>query len=487
MPGVLEGLKPERVFYYFEELSKIPRCSKHEEKVSAYLAELGRKLGLETIQDESLNVIIKKPGTPGYENSPTVVLQGHMDMVCEKEDTSDHDFSKDPIKLIVDGDFVTADGTTLGADDGIAIAMCLAVLESKDIPHPPLEVLITTDEETGMTGAHNLDTNYITGKMLINIDSEEEGIALVGCAGGERDEVTIPVEWNPLDDNYNTVYYIKTKGLLGGHSGMEINKGRGNANKIICRALAFAKDECDLKLALIEGGSKANAIPKNGLAKVAIKKEDEEVFLRAINAIGEMIKKELSVAEPDFELLVEKADEKIEKVLTEDSFNRVIAALTLIPTGVQSMSMEIEGLVESSNNMAIVETKEDEVVITSTLRSSKASLKANIAKQIKTVADIVKGSWNSYGAYPAWELKEKSELREIFKRVYKEQYGKELVISAVHAGLECGLFDEKFGGSLDMISFGPSMYGVHTTDEKISISSVERTYQLLLNVLKEIK
>lgn len=487
MSRALEGLKPERVFYYFEEISKIPRGSKNEKMISDYLAQFGRDQGLETIQDDALNVIIKKPGTPGYENSPTVVIQGHMDMVCEKDETSNHDFTKDPISLKVEGDFVTADGTTLGADDGIAVAMGLALLESKDIPHPPLEVLITSDEETGMTGAHGLDSESISGKMLINIDSEEEGKALVSCAGGQRNKVSIPVEWEALNNNYNTVYSIKTIGLLGGHSGMEIDKGRGNANKIITRLLAFAKDECDLKLALIEGGSKTNAIPRNGHALVAIKSEDEEVFLTAAKALEEQVKNELKVVEPDFALVIEKEEQKVDKVLSEDSFNRVIAALTLIPTGVQSMSKEIEGLVESSNNMAIVLIEDNNVVIESALRSSKASLKADIAMRIKTVAEIVKGNWEGYGDYPAWEFKEDSKLREIFKKVYKEQFGEDIEVAAIHAGLECGLFDEKFGGTIDMISIGPNMYDVHTPQEKISISSVERTYQLLLNALKEIK
>jgi len=484
MSRVLEGLEPERVFYYFEEISKIPRCSYHEEKISNYLAQVGRNLGLETVQDDSLNVIIKKPGTPGYENKPTVILQGHMDMVCEKEETSDHDFSKDPIKLKVEGDFITADGTTLGADDGIAVAMCLALLESKDIPHPPLEVLITTNEESGMDGAKGLDPNNINGKILINIDSEEEGIALVSCAGGERDLVTIPVEWEPSEGL--EAYYIKTVGLLGGHSGMEINKGRGNANRIIARVLSHVKSQCHMKLARIEGGSKANAIPRNGLALVAIRKEDEHIFLNAIKNMEQLIQNELKSSEPDFSIAVDKAQEKVEKVFTEDSFNRVIAALMLIPTGVQTMSMEIEGLVESSNNMAIVQTEDDRVTIESALRSSKGSLKKFISQQIETVAKLVKGTWESGSSYPAWEYKENSNIREVFKKVYREQFGKELKIEAIHAGLECGLFDEKFGGTLDMISFGPNMYGVHTPQERLSISSVQRTYQFLLNVLKEI-
>ncbi|NLX61471.1 MAG: aminoacyl-histidine dipeptidase [Tissierellia bacterium] len=486
MSRVLEGLEPKRVFYYFEEISKIPRCSYNEEKISDYLANFGRELGLETIQDKYLNVIIKKPATKGYENSPTVILQGHMDMVCEKDEGLDHDFTKDPIKLKVEGDYIKAHGTTLGADNGIAVAMALAILESKDIAHPPLEVLITSSEETGMDGAKGLDPKDLRGKILINIDAEEEGTVLVSCAGGENNKVTIPIEWEPLKEG-ERVYQIKTKGLQGGHSGIDINKGRGNANKIIARILAFVKDECNIKLAKIEGGSKTNAIPRNAEALIVLKEDAEEAFFQAIEALEEQIKKELGQADPDFQLEVKRLDEKIERVLTEDSFNKLVAALTLIPTGVNTMSKDIEGLVESSNNMAIVKMTEDKVVVESALRSSVSSLKDSIAMKIKAVAEIIGGEYERYGDYPAWEFKAESKIRDIFKKVYKETFGEELKVEAIHAGLECGLFDEKFGGTLDMISFGPNMYNVHSPQEKLSITSTQNTYKLLLNVLKEIK
>lgn len=486
MSRVLEGLEPERVFYYFEEISKIPRCSYDEKKISDYLANLGRQFGLETIQDESLNVIIKKPGTKGYENSPTVILQGHMDMVCEKDEGVEHDFTKDPIKLKVEGDYIKAEGTTLGADNGIAVAMALAILESKDIAHPPLEVLVTSSEETGMDGAKGLDPQNLSGRILINIDAEEEGAVLVSCAGGENNKVTIPVEWEALKEG-GKPYLIRTKGLQGGHSGIDINKGRGNANKIITRILAFIKDECDIKLARIEGGSKTNAIPRNAEALIVLKDEDEEAFFQAIEALEEQIKKELGNGDPDFQLEVEKLDEKVERVLTENSFNKVVAALTLIPTGVNTMSKDIEGLVESSNNMAIVKMDEDKVIVESALRSSVESLKRTTAMKIKAVAEIIGGKYERYNEYPAWEFKEKSKIRDLFKKVYRETFGEELRVEAIHAGLECGLFDEKFGGTLDMISFGPNMYNVHSPQEKLSISSTQNTYKLLLNVLKEIK
>lgn len=485
MSGKLRGIKPERVFYYFEEITKIPRCSFHEEKISNYLKTFGEEQGFETIQDEALNIIIKKPGYSGYENSSIVVLQGHMDMVCEKEQDSSHDFSKDPLNLKIEGDFLKAEGTTLGADNGIAIAMCLALLESRDIPHPPLEVLLTTNEESGMDGAFALDPKQIDGRILINIDSEEEGTALVSCAGGERNLVSIPINWQENHKD-NIACSIKTVGLQGGHSGMEIHKGRGNANKIISRVLAAVKDECEISLVSIEGGSKTNAIPRNGKAILCFKKEDKNTFIEVVKIVEEQIQNELKTSDPEFEIIIDRVDDKIDKVFSEDSLNKTIAALTLIPTGVQSMSMDIEGLVESSNNLGIVRTLDDKLTIESAMRSSKGSLKKNIAKQIKTVADIVGGRWQSYSSYPSWEYSKDSAIREKFKQVYKAQYEKDINITAIHAGLECGLFKEKFG-DIDMISFGPSMSGVHTPEERLSISSTERTYELLLNVLKEIK
>jgi dipeptidase D len=480
----LEGIKPERVFYYFEEISKIPRCSFYEERISNFLKNFGEEQGFEIIQDDALNIIIKKPAYPGYENSPTVVLQGHMDMVCEKEVNSNHDFLKEPLKLKIEGDFLKAEETTLGADNGIAVAMCLAILESKDIPHPPLEVLITTNEESGMKGAFQLNPKYIDGRILINIDSEEEGTILVSCAGGERNLITIPVEW--VDNSMNIGYLIKICGLQGGHSGMEIHKGRGNANKILARILTTIKDECKISLASIEGGSKTNAIPRNGEMILCLDREEENIFIEVIRKMEKQIQKELKVSDPKFEVIMEKIDSKIDKVLSEDVLNKTIAALMLIPTGIQSMSMDVKGLVESSNNLGIVRTLEDKITIESAIRSSQGSLKANISKQIKIIADMIKAHWESYSSYPAWEYKEDSKIREIFKRVYKGQYGKDISVAAIHAGLECGLFAEKFP-DMDMISFGPDMTGVHTPEERLSISSTERTYNLLINVLKEIK
>lgn len=482
---VLEGLKPERVMYYFEEISKIPRLSYDEKRISDYLAKVGKDLGLEVIQDEALNIIIRKPATKGYENSPIVVLQGHMDMVGEKTEDSNHDFSKDPIKLEVEGDFIVAKETTLGADNGIAVAMALAILESKDISHPTLEVLVTSNEESGMSGAAALNPDNIKGKILINIDSEEEGTILVSCAGGERNLITIPIEWKELSKD-KELYELVVTGLKGGHSGMEINKERGNANKLIGRILNTIDRNIDIDLSYIEGGSKSNAIPRYGKAIIAIPKDHIEEAKLIISNIDKDLKFELSSSDKDVRLEFKKIAEAKNKIFSKETKRKIITSLMLLPNGVQTMSMDIEGLVESSNNVGVVKTLENEITIESAMRSSVGTLKTHISNQIRLLAETIGVKWESSSAYPAWEYNKDSYIRDIFKTAYKETYGRDINITAIHAGLECGLFKEKFG-EMDMVSFGPDMYGVHAPGEKLSISSTERTYSLLLKVLEKIQ
>lgn len=482
---VLENLKPERVFYYFEELTKIPHCSGEEKEISDYLANFAKEHNFDFIQDEALNVIIKKPGTKGYENSPVVVLQGHMDMVCEKDANVCHDFSRDPLELNVDGDFISAKNTTLGADNGIAVAMCLAILESEDISHPPLEVLLTTSEETGMNGANGLDPKNIQGRILINIDSEEEGKLLVSCAGGERDKIEIPILWENRKENAS-VYVLKITGLKGGHSGMEINEGRGNANKLMGRLLYEIKKQIDIRLLNVEGGAKTNAIPRSAESVLAMDSAEESVLKEIVSKVASEFKNELKSSDANVSLDFEKVDTEAVKVFSKETTDKVIATLMLVPNGVQTMSKEIEGLVESSNNLGVVKTLEESITFESSIRSSVRSLREKISNEMAIIAEILGGKWESYSAYPEWEYKENSYIREVFQKVYREQFGKELEIAAIHAGLECGLFNEKFE-NMDMVSFGPNMYGVHTPDEKLSISSTERTWNLLVGVLKEIK
>ncbi|MCR2045050.1 aminoacyl-histidine dipeptidase [Anaerosalibacter massiliensis] len=485
MSRILEKITPERVFYYFEDLTRIPRCSGEEQNVSNYLLNFAKEHNLEVIQDKALNIIIKKPGTKGYENAPTVVLQGHMDMVCEKDADVEHDFSKDPIKLQIDGDYIKGTGTTLGADNGIAVAMCLAILDSKDIPHPPLEVLATTSEETGMDGANALNPKDIEGKILINIDSEEEGKLLVSCAGGERDRVEIPIIWEKSDEN-KAPYIIEITGLQGGHSGMEIDEGRGNGNKLMGRLLYELRKKIDFNLAEIEGGAKTNTIPRSGKALVTINEDSKEIFEKIIKDMEKTFKNEFKLTDKNIRIEMKKSELNINKVFSDDTTKKIIGTLILMPNGVQTMSREIEDLVESSNNLGIVKTLENVVIFESSIRSSVRSLRKDIANQMAIIADMLGGNWESYASYPEWEYEEDSYIRKVFQRVYKEKFGKELEIAAIHAGLECGLFKAKFK-EMDMVSFGPNMYGVHTPEEKLSISSTKKTWELLLGVLEEIK
>lgn len=481
--GKLANIKPERVMYYFEKISEIPRCSYEEKKISDYLMDVADTLGYPAVRDEALNVIIKKPATPGYEDAPVVVLQGHMDMVCEKRDGSDHDFSKDPIDLKVDGDYIIAEDTTLGADNGIAVAMALAILEDNTLLHPSLEILITSNEETGMTGARELDPDQISGKILINIDAEEEGTALVSCAGGERNLITIPIEWREIEEK--NLYKIQVSGLQGGHSGMEIIKERGNSNVILGRIL----NRLDLEgvdLVEVQGGSKSNAIPRSAFAKIALKDNRMEEMEVVLKVVEDEILTELASKDPGLKISIAKTDETSSKAFDHNTKRALINTLYLIPNGVQSMSMDIEGLVESSNNLGVIETFGDEIIIECTIRSSLGSLKANISEKIRKLAALSGVEFESMSSYPAWEFKSDSYIRDVFKSSYREINGEELHIDAIHAGLECGLFDEKFE-NMDMISFGPNIYGVHAPGEYFSISSTRRVYELLLKVLENIK
>lgn len=486
MADVLRGLEPQLVFEYFEEISKIPRGSGNEKAISDYLVDFAKKHNLEVIQDKALNVIIKKPGTEGYENAPTVIIQGHMDMVCEKNKDTRHDFERDAIQLRLDGDYIYANGTTLGADNGIAIAYALAILSSNDIPHPPIEVLLTVEEETGMGGAMALDGSNLKGKMLINIDSEEEGKLLVSCAGGVR--TTHKVKANRVDADKNKVAYtISIRGLKGGHSGMEIDKGRGNANKIMGRILDDLSRALNFDLAEINGGSKMNAIPRECDATILINEADIKMLQDKINEWDKTLKNELRSSDANVNVFISKADKEINKCFDRDTKNKVIASLVLIPNGIQTMSMAIEGLVESSTNLGVVETKEDEVLFQSAVRSSVRSLKYNILNQAKKVAEVIGAELVADSDYPEWQYDPDSKLRQLFMDVYKKMFGKDAEIVAIHAGVECGLFKEKLGEDVDMISFGPNLYDVHTPDEHISISSVKRMWDYLLAVLKEIK
>lgn len=480
---VLEKLEPQKVFKYFEEMSMIPRGSGNEKEISDYLVKFAKDRNLEVVQDSALNVIITKPASKGYENVPGVILQGHMDMVCEKNKDTQHDFEKDPLKLRIDGDYVYATDTTLGADNGIAVAYALAILDDDSIEHPMLQVLVTTDEETGMGGAMNLDPASIKGKYLLNLDSEEEGKFLVSCAGGLRTKVNLGINFT---DVAKKLVKIDLKGLQGGHSGMEIIKQRGNSNKLIGRILNEIDKAVDFNLVSLNGGSKNNAIPREAEAVIAV----EEA---AINQVKEIVSKaeaefknELKGIDDNLTVEVVDLEENSTKVMDKDTTKKAIALLTLIPDGVDTMSMDIKDLVQSSTNIGIVKTNENNIEFDSATRSSVGSLKFSIVDRITKLAELVGAEVSTSGDYPEWQYDKDSKLRILCEKVHKELTGKDAEIVALHAGLECGLFKEKLH-DVDMISFGPNLYDVHTPNEHMSISSVQNVWKLLLEILKNIR
>lgn len=482
MNRVLNDLQPSLVFKYFEEISQIPRGSKNEKGISDYLRNFGESLGLETIQDESLNIIIKKPATPGYENAPGVVLQGHMDMVCEKNKSTNHDFMKDPIKLRIDGDYVYATDTTLGADNGIAVAMGLAILASNDIAHPALELLVTVDEEAGMTGAMALDGSLVKGKYILNLDSEEEGYLLVSCAGGVTALSTLPVEFVKPEAT-KKAYLLEIKGLLGGHSGMDIIKQRGNANKILGRLLNLLN--VDFDIAKVEGGSKNNAIPREADCVIMVNNDQIDAFTTQLKDITNIFKHELRTSDPGLEIACSETNTP-ELILNSASKDKVIKMLNLIPNGIQTMSMDIENLVESSTNLGVLRTTDSTVTFECAVRSSVKSLKEDITARMELLVTELGGNLELISDYPAWEYAKDSNLEKVCIEAYKNLTGKEPIIMALHAGLECGLLLDKIPNA-EAISFGPNMYDVHTPNEHLSISSTENTWKYLLEVLKSIK
>jgi dipeptidase D len=485
LENILKSLRKEKFFEYFGELTAIPRESGNEKAVSDYLVDFAKKNGLEVIQENCLNVIIKKPATLGYEDSKTVILQGHMDMVCVKEDDKEFDFSKDPIPVIIDGDYIKTEGTTLGADNGIAVAMAMDILSNKEIKHPPIVALITVNEESGMSGVMELDAKNISGEILINLDSEEEGIALCSCAGGIRNSLEIPVLFNNKLSN-EKILKVKIKGLLGGHSGAEIHKNRANGIKLLGRMLNSLKKEIEFDLIALSGGDKMNAIAKSAEAFIAVESNLIEKLNSKINDVENIFKSEFAVSDSGISIEVENVDNYSGDSMDKKSMENVINALVLMPFGVQTMSSNIDGLVESSTNIGVLSTNGNIVSIDSAIRSSVKTLKYEILHRIDSIAELIGGKSIKSSEYPEWQFREESEIREIMKRVYFDMYKKEFKIDAIHAGLECGFLEEKLG-KLVMISIGPEMWDVHTPYERLSISSSIRLYEFLINVLEQIK
>jgi dipeptidase D len=479
---MLEDLDPKPVFRFFEELSKIPRCSGDEKRASDYLVTFAKERDLEVVQDKALNVIIKKPGTAGYEDSPAVIIQGHMDMVGEKSKASRHDFSKDPITLKVDGDFLRADGTTLGADNGIAIAYGLAILDSADIPHPPIELLVTTGEETGMGGASALKADHLTGKTLLNIDAEEEGVFFVSCAGGVDLVCEFDTRW---EKSTGAALLIEISGLKGGHSGLEIVQQRANAIKLLGRILAAAREAGEFSIAAISGGSKSNAIAREAQVTVVADAPVLKKITAIVKALSTDFEAEFAAADPAIKVAVASAD-KVAKQLDRASADKIIDFLMVVPHGVQSMSKDLDGLVESSLNLGVLEQSGETVKITVSIRSSVTSIKEDITRRVETLARMVDAKSARTGEYPAWQYEPDSKIRDLCVSVYKDVSGTDAQVQAIHAGLECGLLKQKLPET-DMVSFGPNLYSVHTPDEHLSISSVASTWTFLTAVLKKSK
>ncbi|ADK79194.1 aminoacyl-histidine dipeptidase [Sediminispirochaeta smaragdinae] len=483
----LEGRKPASVWHYFQTISKIPRCSCNEAAVRDYVRQFAEEHHMAWKIDAAGNIAVKKGASVGKEAHPGVVLQGHLDMVCEKNRTTKHDFTVDPIKLVVDGDWLKADGTTLGADNGIAVAMALAVLASDEISHGPIEVLFTVDEETGLTGAMGLDPSIIEGKILLNLDSEEPGVFYIGCAGGVNTEGMLPITSEAVPQG-RVCYTLTIEGLQGGHSGGEIHLGRGNAIDLVGRLLWELRKLGDFNLVSINGGGKHNAIPRECHARFTLSKEKVAEAEKLAKTIGREIKAELGDNAPGFNLIFEK-DTEADEQFDPSSTDRICYMLRIMPHGVAAMSRSIEGLVETSTNFAAIETQKDccstTVKVLTSQRSSIMSALDDIAAKVNAAICVVGGQVRHYSRYPAWTPNPNSKLLAECKRIYRDFTGEEAVHAAIHAGLECGVIGDKLEG-MEMISFGPEMLGVHTPEERLNIPSVEKLWGFLIKLLENV-
>jgi dipeptidase D len=480
---VIENLEPKLLWQHFAAISKIPRCSGNEQAVGDYIMQIAQRNNFSAKRDTIGNIVVSCPATSGKGDRPTVIIQGHTDMVCEKNNDTVHDFSQDPIKLLREGEWITADGTTLGADNAIGFCCALALMDDHTIPHPPMEFLFTVDEETGLTGASGLSSEFVSGKILINLDSEEEGALYIGCAGGRHTILQKQIKREQLPAGYR-LFKIKLGGLRGGHSGLEIHQDLGNAVKLISRLLYCLKDKTDFRLASINGGNKHNAIPREAQAVIAVKQEHTALLSPFIKEMEHVYQNEYQYVDKGVYLKLEDST-RVENVFDKSTQKALIHFLYSVPHGVMAMSHAIPGLVETSTNMAIVETKEDRFELLTSQRSSVATAGIDIADKIKALGELAGFEIEQGGSYPAWQPNPDSNLLGLAKSLYKEITGKEAEVKAVHAGLECGIIGEKFPG-MDMISFGPTIQGAHSPDERVHIKSVENIWHFLLELLNRI-
>lgn len=477
------NLQPKKVFQYFEEMAAIPHGSRNTKAISDYLVDFAKRHNLEYYQDDSNNVVMIQEATAGYETADPIIIQGHMDMVCEKESGHEIDFEKDGLDLYVDGDFLKARGTTLGGDDGIAVAYALAILDSPEIAHPRLEVVITVDEEIGMLGAESIDLSMLKGHKMLNIDSDVEGHFLTSCAGGMTVEAVIPVNYERAAGVLAT---IKVTGLEGGHSGSEIDKEHGNANMIMGRVLKTLSDRMEIGIASLAGGLKDNAIPRECEAKILFEKENQSIFEETVAYLNKVLAGEFAASDANVRVEVTEQTEKEAEVLSYAAQTKVIFYLRNVPNGVQNMSRIMPGLVETSLNLGIMELTKEALKTVTSVRSSVATRKEDLRDKLEFLAEFLGGEIEVSGDYPAWEYKADSDIRTTISSVYKELFEEEPVFEAIHAGLECGLLSGKIP-DLDCVSFGPNNYDIHTPKERLSISSTEKVWKLIVEFLKRCK
>lgn len=476
----ISQLSPQAVWQFFDKICAIPHPSKHEAQLAQYITDWAISENLDVRQDDVGNLLIKKPATKGMENRKGVVLQAHIDMVPQKNENTVHDFTKDPIRPYIDGEWVTAEGTTLGADNGIGMATCLAVLAAKDIAHGPLEVLLTIDEEAGMTGAFGLKSGWLEGDILLNTDSEQEGEIYMGCAGGVDAAINFELVREAIPENY-VGQTLQIKGLKGGHSGCDIHTGRANANKLLGRFLAGHADELGIKLIAIRGGTLRNAIPREAFAEVTLPHTNQDKLAATFSQFEQILKGELGAVETDLSLHV--APHKIEKLaFSADTQSRIIATLNACPNGVIRMSDDIHGVVETSLNLGVIETTQDQLKMLCLIRSLSESGRSYVQSMVGSVATLAQANVTFSGAYPGWKPDPNSQIMKIFRQTYEGIYGKIPEIMVIHAGLECGLFKEPYP-NMDMISFGPTIKFPHSPDEKVNIKTVELFWEQMIAIL----
>jgi dipeptidase D len=479
----LEALTPSDIWRNFKNLTQIPRPSKKEARIIDFVKKFGENLGLETIVDSVGNVIIRKPATPGMENKKGVIFQSHLDMVPQKNSDKQHDFEHDPIEAYIDEEWVKANGTTLGADNGIGVAAMLSVLESKELKHGPVECLFTIDEETGMTGAFALKPGVLKGDILLNLDSEDEGELYIGCAGGMDANIEFPYMAQPVPADY-IPYLIKVSGLKGGHSGLDINLGRGNSNLVLFRFLRNAELAIGIRVSEFEGGNMRNAIPREAHAVILVPAAKKSEFVQLLKEYKQVISKELAGVEPDVKIEGNETG-KPERVMEQGLQKRVIASVYACPNGVIRMTDGIPGLVETSTNLSIVKTSGDKMTVSCLLRSSVDSAKENVAGKMHALFEIAGAGVSFTGSYPGWKPNMNSSIMKVMDQVYQKMYNKKMEIKAVHAGLECGIIGGVYP-NLDMVSCGPTIRHPHSPDEKVHIGSVHKFWDFLVNTLENI-